>query len=363
MPYTHFRYIAYEVPTAVQDKNAVFSGFSSGSPCAPVQRIPVNKIPDGADAKNRLLRLASVVDMAATWLSQAGGDNPNTLKVFVVPEFYFRPPNSFARRNCPYNTYSYDEAVEIFDELNLMFVHAHFSDWLIVAGTVMWHWDNKDDEQPRPNPNQPDPNGMDVPSDTTNRVYRNSAVYVRGGRADSLRIIEKDVPSRLDGVPNPYAPKRDAYDAYFEKIFENWHSQKEHVFEVDGVRCGLEVCLDHADEIGHRVLKTVLANWNQMEHAAPPDLDLHILTAGGMTIEKGAVAAKINGYILRNDGFSDDPFSELKRVSRYNRYGSAMLAANEIPEDVRPLVVPQKLPIRNADFHAQRLVFYPSTKL
>lgn len=365
MPYTHFRYIAYEVPTAVQDKNAVFSGFNPGSPCAAVPRIPVANIPDGADAKNRLLRLASVVDKAATWVNQAGGDNRNTLKIFVVPEFYFRPPNSFARRDCPYNTYSYDEAVQIFDELNHLFVHADFSDWLIVAGTVMWHWNNTDDEQPgpNPNPNQPDPNGLYVPSDPTGRVYRNSAVYIRGGRADSLRIIEKDVPSGIDGVPNPYAPKRDAYDDHFVKTFEDWDLQKQHVFEVGEVRCGLEVCLDHSDEAGHRVLKTVIRKWRKRENAAPPALDLHILTAGGMPIEKGSVAAKRNGYILRNDGLSNYPFSELRRVSRYNLSGSAMLAANEIAEDDLLLAPPEKLAIRNADFHEQRLVFYPIFQL
>lgn len=369
MPYTHFRYIAYEVPTAATHHNAVFSGFSSGLPCPPVPRIPVDRISDVADAKNRLLRLASVVDMAATCVTQSGTDNPNTLKIFVVPEFYFRPPNSFARRDCPYNTYSYDEAVEIFEELNRMFVHADFRDWLIVAGTVMWHWNNRDDEQPEPNPdpnpnpNRPDPGGRDVPSDPTGRVYRNSAVYVRGGVADSLKIIEKDVPSGIDGVPNPYAPKADAYDDYFQRAFEHWHSQREHVFEVDSVICGLEVCLDHADAIGHRVLKTVLARWPHMENAAPPALDLHILTAGGMTIENGAVAAKRNGYILRNDGYSSYPFSELRRVSRYNRSGAAMLAANETEEAVRVLAGPQKLTIKEAEFHTQQLAFYPTTRL
>ncbi|MBX3680438.1 MAG: hypothetical protein KF710_09680 [Rhodocyclaceae bacterium] len=361
MPYTHFRYIAYEVPTAVQDRNAVFSGFKPGLPCPAVPRIPVVKIPNLANAKNRLLRLASIVDLAKIRIDQTGTDNQSTLKVFVAPEFYFRPENSFARRNCPYNTYSYDEAVEIFDELDSMFAHPDFTDWLIVAGTVLWHWDNKDDE--RPNPNEPDPGGLNVPSDPNGRVYRNTAPYVRGGISDSLKIIEKRVPSGIDGVPNPYAPKPDAYDDHFQKTFESWHSQKEHVFEIDSVRCGLEVCLDHADAADHRVLRTVLEKWHQMENAAPPAVDLHILTAGGMTIQEGAVAARPNGYILRNDGYSNYPFSELRRVSRYSLFGWAMLAANKRPEDVVPLTGPQKLDVPGADFHTQQLVFYPSTSL
>jgi len=302
MPYTSFRFIAYEVPTATNIYGPpVVSGFDAGLDCAAVARIPVDDNTP-ADARARLRRLAAVVDRAATTLvektqyQKALRDKPDTLKIFMAPEFYFRPPLKANPTEYINETYSYDDAVKIFEELNVMFRHADFKDWLIIPGTVMWNW--KDDQAPQ------------------GRLYRNSALYIRGNKEEGLRLVEKAVPSRIDGVPNPFDDPAKLYDPHFQEVFEHWHLRKDRVFEIDGIWCGLEVCLDHGSR---RVLKTVLSNWSTYESAPCPDLCFHLLPAGGMPLVPRSIAAKENGYILRNDGLDgDNPHhSELYQVRRY----------------------------------------------
>ena len=304
MPYTHFRYIAYQVPTASSDAQGNMApALRAGVECPDADCLPIVVDPQTpADARIRLKRLAAVVAAAERELRQPGmHDDVNTLKVFIVPEFYFRPESTVP--GAINTTYSYADAMAIFEQLNGMFVHAAFQHWFFVLGTVMWNWAEGQIH------------------------YRNSAVRVTGHAVESLRIIEKDIPSRLDGVPHPFAQgRRERYDPYLEQVFQDWGSRRNHAFQIGGVVCGLEVCLDHAHQPNlangrdHRVLKTCLDDWPTHEpRTAVPALQLHLLTAGGMDIAAASVAAVPNGYILRNDGYSDTPQVELRRVLGYRR--------------------------------------------
>jgi hypothetical protein len=206
-------------------------------------------------------------------------------------------------------------------------------------------------------------------------------MYVRGNQPDSFRFLEKDVPSGIDGVPSPYAPTAEAYDPYLQKVFQAWDYRKRHVFAIDGAPCGLEVCLDHGDGATHRVLKTVLSDWPKNEKTgwlmtgvAPPEVSLHLLTAGGMSIRPRSVAARENGYILRNDGYSTPPHSELRKVRRYTKPWSLLDAA---PSDLAgtvefsneqfdpfvtlPLADKELVPMFGNGYYEfpQRLVVYP----
>jgi hypothetical protein len=291
MPYTHFRYIAYEVPTAtsIPPDGPVVSGFDAGPECPAVARIPVaDTTPD--DARKRLKRLAAVVDHAVTWVQNNGGDNANTLKVFITPEFYFRPPRALGP-GYEHDTYPMEDFNKIFEQLDLMFMHPDLQNWLIVPGTVLWNLNDS----------------------FAGHLFLNTAFYVLGNQANSLGYIEKKLPSTIDGIPWPYAPGN---DAFLKPIYEQWNHRKQHVFPIGDVFCGLEVCLDHADSKNCRVLKTVLSDWDKNQ-GGNQEVALHLLTAGGMTIKENSVAAKDNGYILRNDGFSNSPHSELRQIQRY----------------------------------------------
>jgi len=311
MPYTHFRVVAWEIPTATYKTQASVDGLSGWDPGQEYQAISRLPVPAGvtnADAKIRLKRMAGVVNAAANQLTinpAVGGDNANTLKIFMMPEFYFRPPVIDASYFS--NTYPNDVKNQIIEALNSMFVHADFSNWLFVCGTVMWN--TRQDIRARP-------------------LYFNTAVHVRGGQADTLRLIEKQLPSGIDGLPVGMSPGQDPTIKLF---FESWKRKKNRVFHIEGDPVGLEVCLDHLNSPNCRVLKNVLSEWEAKEGNAQ-EVKLHILSAGGMGIQPQSVAAKVGGYIIRNDGITNPSArSEVKQVQGYTWNNPSLLTALLVP--------------------------------
>jgi hypothetical protein len=375
VPYTHFRLIGYEVDTASgTDTNPVIAGWDGGAECAAVARLPVPAtLP--TDARTRLKRLASVVDLAKTQVSAGGRtDNANTLKVFLAPEFYFRPPASIG---ADYKGGTYPQAIsrQMLDALNQMFVAADFADWLFVCGTLMWNT---------------------LVDTTAEPLYFNTAVVVRGGQANALHVVEKRLPSTIDGVPQPTAPDKSTgayaapgYDPTVKLFFERWAQRKRRILDFDGIKFGLEVCLDHLNSPNCRVLRKVLVDWrsNSGWFASTPSVQLHLLSAGGMNVQRASVSAKANGYILRNDGMTyndkgrlDPATSEMYQVLSYARPGflgaigwpagpsDASSTAN-LGQAVTPQRVPipagaQRVPAPPGPYPSmaqQQLAFYPVT--
>lgn len=353
MAYTHFRFIAYEVPTATHDlAQNVVSGFDPGPECAVVDRIPVGAT-TGPDSKLRLKRLASVVDEAERAIrASALTDDDNTLKVFMVPEFYFRP--QAYTNDYRYEMYPEAEAESIIVQLSTMFQDAAFQNWLIVAGTVLWRQTKTDPVTGAPI-----------------TAFRNTAVIVR---RSEIYGVEKYVPSHLDGVPYPLAPLgkfADNYDPTLHIEYDTWMFRKCRILDIGGVLCGLEVCLDHGDK-RYSVLKKILSEWGTHETAPRPLLSLHLLPAGGMQINPDCVAARDSGYILRNDGYSGDPYSQMLKVRNHydafgnitdswNLNGRANLSAGSLANQLSQLTGPQLVRMFDTTryFHfPQRLAVY-----
>lgn len=312
MAYTHFQYLAYQTPTFGFDSTdgSFLASLAPGDLCDAVDDIPV---PDNLglsdDAKKRLRRLAAVVEKAH---SELVGDQDTTLKVFVAPEFYFRPE---AATNS--HTYSQEERSKILVALGLMFKNAKFDHWLIVAGTVI-------------------ANIPVVPVTTPKTYYYyNTAIAIKGGTNCKLSAIEKQQPSGIDGVPvNGGITSNTVAAGNYKEHFEEWSTKKERLFNVDGVQLGLDICLDHAGpvsfhpaSVGYAFVQDTLrmtkrvANESLSQPPLPaplPDIALHILTAGGMPIVPQSLAAKNGGYILRTDGHPGmNPTIDFKRVTNY----------------------------------------------
>lgn len=353
MPYTHFRYIAYEVPTATHGPGGkVESGFDAGTECPSIGSIPV---PDNisTDAKFRLKRLAVAVHLAKTRIRSLS-DNNNTLKIFVAPEFYFRPPASLGK-NYMHDTYPNSVLNQITGALRNMFTHPDFTHWLIIPGTIMWN----------------------TSEDTFAKViYYNSSFQIIGGPVvspgNNLNYIEKEIPSTIDGVP--YGPGN---DPTVKLAFESWRSRKYRVFNVDNISCGLEICLDH----GIKVFKKILADWPKNE-GKDREVSLHLLTAGGMPIREESVGARVGGYLLRNDGYSVSPHSQLKQITRYvvtdpktgnlldtkpsDPFGKAVMSADIAEESHRDMPGgPGQVPMKGGNYFQfpQRVVIYPAIAL
>jgi hypothetical protein len=361
MPYTHFRFIAWEIPTVVKQfpkpgSHQAFnlSGWNPGAESQAVQRLPVPDSVDIPDARVRLRRLAGVADAAATRLTNNFGADADTLKIFMVPEFYFRP--RMVDKTYLANTYPEAGMMQILKALNSMFVHNDFKDWLVVAGTILWNNVQKEGEP----------------------LYFNTAVCFRGGQQNALRIIEKRLPAGLDGLPKGMAPGQ---DEKLKLLFDEWKIRKQRVFVEDGISFGLEVCLDHLNHPQCRVLKKVLNDWSNNSNEAPPGIGFHLLTAGGMSINPESVSTKVGGYILRNDGMSNQgDRSEVNQVESYewsdqnvlherratltDLEGTATLVGVDkadsyaIPDGALKIPIPQGC----QDFK-QQIVFYPSLRL
>jgi hypothetical protein len=367
MPYTHFRAIAYEVPTATSPTGGggVISGWAPGPLVPAVARLPVpaNIANDtNRDAENRLLRLAAAVDRAEARVQLLGGDNANTLKIFIVPEFYFRPP--IINANYASNTYPQNVLAGIVGALDQMFAHADFQHWLFICGTVLWN-DVRDIGPP------------------IQRLYWNTALWIRGGANRRTTLVEKQLPSGIDGVPVAMAP---GMDPQVRLVVQDWRERRKHIFKVEGIPFGIEVCLDHLNADSCRVLKGVRYDWilNEVRNPFDSSVKIHLLTAGGMGIEPNSVAADVNGYILRNDGITNPGArSELRRVDRYKRpgYFSGFWTYDTFQEEAdafaefTPVASQATLPLPHAPTDVtlaippghksftQRLVFYPVTAI
>src|ERR1044071_843991 len=187
MPYTHFRLLAYEVPTATYVTSMTadgVSGWNPGRERPAAARVPVAGVTND-DARIRLKRLASAVNSVSGLLPMLVDDNNATLKIFLVPEFYFRPPTVDASYYS--NTYPNSVKNQILTALNEMFAHADFTHWLFVCGTILWN--SRQDVKSTP-------------------LYFNTAITVKGGphpdvhnRQDAIvSVVEKRMPSGIDGI-------------------------------------------------------------------------------------------------------------------------------------------------------------------
>jgi hypothetical protein len=294
MAYTHFRYIAYEVPTVTLAEGPP-GGLPRGQSDGPDLGMPADEV----DAETRLRRLVSVVRRAVAEVKKLP-DGPNTLKVFMAPEFYFRPENT-DRKIYAHATYPWKHANSIFDNMETIFDGQDFENWLIVAGTVMWRASESENPLESSDP---------IP-------YHNTAMYVTGHVEKSFANFHKAIPSDADGVPSQGFDSKH-YDDKLDKFFKRWKFRKARVFDIGGVLCGLEICMDHA--FHQRILKNVVRDWFWEERNIDlykfniAEVKLHLLTAGGMGIQHSSVAAIRGGYILRNDGYKGPPYSEVQRI-------------------------------------------------
>jgi hypothetical protein len=271
MPYTHFRYIAYQVPTAAMIHGKVLSRFSRGKTLdTPILLGSDEKL--NIDSRARIRRLLNVMIDAHELIKD--NDNDSILKIFMAPEFYFRPNSTDA-------AYSYDTYRAIKNCLReTIAADSRFNDWLVIPGTIIWKWDKTTGKRP--------PHGG-------TDVYMNSTLYIKHGVKS--RVIEKTQSSGIDGKPDETGIDRKYSDVVWGDYYKSEPKRKKHFFTIGTIGFGLEICLEH-----HlKILKDSLTIAGY-----PAGVAIQLLTAGGMPTERGSVVGKVDGYILRNDGFKTE---------------------------------------------------------
>ena len=214
----------------------------------------------------------------------------DVLKIVMIPEFFWRGPNG---------AYSTDillppETIfmKLSDRLRAMVADDFFNDFLFVFGTAIAADTPKDPRKPW--------EGIESAKDVE---YYNFATVHKGGAHHHHRyavtkkyISGADFLSRTT-LPNPKEENKDTYGIVSEELSKLFASRNitlitDNILELDGLRIGLEICLDH--RMG--------ALWNQIKTHKLPLVDILLVTSAGMAIERGPNPIVPGGVVYLCDG-------------------------------------------------------------
>lgn len=228
-----------------------------------------------------LTRRVSVLSQAMSTAAAHVDKDPNTLKVFAAPEFFFRgafgayDANSWAKAQFGLSS--------MLEQLTSL---PPFNNWLVICGTIIAvHYGNA----------------------SRSAFYNAAPIYFRGRKL----IAFKKYISHIDfldvvgsrRIKNPfivcnatanqpclYSPSQQWMLHHFG--FSDYEMVANNTFDILGARVGLEICLDHA--------------YGELSKHLPYNdvVDLHIIVSGGMSIETGPVMVSKSGVCLLADGFA-----------------------------------------------------------
>ncbi len=332
----------------------------------------LEKLKKNNDAFNRVRRFINVFSYAYSNIAQHKDNDEKTLKVFMAPEFYFRPEKPIKEKS--YHAYDYKTYQAIKEVLRATIKSIKPDGWLVIPGTIMWY---------APAGSTPGKR-VDLKVDT----YFNSCPYIyyeKGAKFPKgemlSRVEEKVKASHIDGVPyfsgdfNPKIHKKASAPKVIT-AYAGIEKKRKHLFELGGLKIGIEICLEH--HLG--ILKDVLVlGQTGSKPKENPYLDLQLLTAGGMTIKKENVVLRQNGVFFRNDGHFNtlhvecqieenkryqkiDPESKWKTISPT----PSVINLNNKGRDYfllkKPSAPPKKL-IKSEIFDKQEIRIYPKHEI
>jgi hypothetical protein len=211
----------------------------------------------------------------------------NVLKVVALPEFFWRGPNG------AYATMELNSLFEHFaDELKEMIIDDFFNDFLFCFGTIIAARSADDPREP-----------WQEKLHATEVEYFNFSPVIKGGPDYHSYVVTKKYISGADFLsrtvlPNPTEEDLRDYadfDKDLETLFQgrNISIVQDNVIKLDGLRIGLEICLDH--RLG------VL--WNDLLTRHHAELvDVLLITSAGMAIERGPNPVVPGGVVYLSDG-------------------------------------------------------------
>jgi hypothetical protein len=349
MPYKSFQFVAYHVPT---DKM-----LPAGKDCT-ISKDSEDAIKDilaelSADARSRLLRMIAVAEKAEASQNWA----KTTLKIFVAPEFYFRPYEQGNEKNEPPRGYVVEEMGDIIRSLSLVFGQERWKGWLFVFGTLIWKLEASRYIQaldvdplhmPKGANNQDDPKAVaavneaakdknqandaiknPVPKDDQDKaadkfIYLNTAVIVEGGSKGARTFQKTNYADVADGIEKDFRP--DLANPLFAGLgFKPRNLLKDYFvdlkklnveaafFQQEDFWFGIEVCKDHM----LAVLKNGFKGFCDNRNLDISQFKLQIVTACGMSVIPQSLFLPVGGLSLRLDGDSKSvaPRSDIQQVT------------------------------------------------
>mmetsp|Transcript_9538 Transcript_9538/g.25906 ORF Transcript_9538/g.25906 Transcript_9538/m.25906 type:complete len:554 (-) Transcript_9538:94-1755(-) len=276
------------------------------------------------DAQARVDVMKQMMDVAHA--SKHVNTNPDVLKVFIAPEFFFRGPhgayNMLSLDGCS-NEDSEETGVcnapilTILTQLKDEVKKDKWEDWLFAFGTIVSVVHGKKSH------------------------YWNFAPVMRGGPKNAAchHIVAKSYVSGIDFLDCSQEPdeqkkrichahpssfgigRYDLFKKKQKKAIEKmgFELQEDNVFDVNNIRFGMEVCLDHSMQ----VLQETLEDEDDY-------IDVHLVTSAGMSITWNAAG---DGPIFLQDGGSNGaPSSYECRSCKYLGEGSTEAEGYGTPE-------------------------------
>jgi hypothetical protein len=321
---------------------------------APTRVLEINtNSPYRKDAETRAHTLCEV----AAWTRDTFGTaiaGPDTLKVFVAPEFYFRfggpsPSEEALRDSYPNGDILLPNIAE--EILRPFFAAPEYADWLIVPGTMFWHKSPQESGENHPTyfntvlVIKGGPNGPLVPDEVAHNRQDCNVPIMAG-----LSTNQKRLMSRIDYAFGDSGVRHRKWDAalnpMFEPILDDWDWWRWHEFTVRGITntndrpvvFGLEVCLEHVrvtnSPSGIGVLRTIERNYGSHCPQPAPLVDVHLVTSCGMSLDaEEGITTRVNGIAAICDGMQPDPAAidawpkvSAERVTSIDADGSRQMA-------------------------------------
>lgn len=239
--------------------------------------------------------------------------SPDVLKIFMMPEFFLRGPHG------AYSTSQLTKEgilSDVGDAIRDVISSFEFEDYLFVFGTVIAA--HSPDSSTKP---WEEEEAEDV-------MYFNFAPVYRGGTHEESFVVTKRYISGADflkrtNLPEPTSKGLHGYADLTKSLQENFAKRGVNVVEdsvivIDGIRIGLEICLDH------RMGKL----WDSLRMNHDSQLvDVQLIVSAGMAIERGPNPIVPGGVVYLSDG---DASSAACQRSDTGKFDSNTVCRGEI---------------------------------
>lgn len=324
MNYLKIQFIGYAISTLPKNILKIEQEYETGEYLG-----LLNSIED-IDARMILLRKA--IETARDRVEEMDDPAEPTLKVFVVPEFYFRGTNGAYKDGLRVDKVFAMDSREKWDdhlgyienELIKIVDNEKYGDWLFIVGTVLvckkdpgkscakpemeregqlksnvidsylkvWRENNigADDEGWF----ELLKNIMNLCNSTSQNIITNTCLCLQGGKlkqgAKRLVVkVNKQYKSMEDFILNRSTSSLRGYQEHTVS-YGDLQDQTD-TFDIEKMRFGVEICLDHRR--------------GRLREEGHNDLDVQIITSCGMQIQKDSVCVKSGGLIFNCDGEYD----------------------------------------------------------
>lgn len=212
----------------------------------------------------------------------------SVLKILALPEFYLRGPVGAYSIN---HLLDDRTMLEVSDRMKDLIKDEYFSDYLFLFGTIIFATTGHDTNLT-----------LSSQLEADQVEYWNYAPMARGGPNVTKYLVEKQYVSTVDFLdrtvlPNPATTHTAEYSELPKDLVDLMKKrgtsiESDSVIEIDGLRIGVEICLDHRMGV----------LWDKLQADNEPLVDVLLITSAGMAIERGPNPLRPGGVVYLSDG-------------------------------------------------------------